>query len=494
MIRSVLSPTTSLRAILCAMSLILAATADAEELQLGATGQYVYNSNFFAAANNEDEANSFQIGPNIAILDGEGRFRYDITYSGAYQYYVDQDGVDDWESRLRVRATYDIDRRTSVQVSNRFRDVTNLRFGRQDIAIGNGALDPTQDQFFRNDLEVELVRNLTRRWDLRVRAGYHWIDFDKNIDRSDSEAYEVGTELDYQLATKHSVGVGASYIYQEFDEDLQSFGSQGDYVTTFARWTWDVTDRIQFSMSGGPAWVRSEEDASASVTQTQFVGGRINDQTTRANFLSCNLDPVFNVPVASRCDFNTAPPIEAADLGPRENFPILAGERVGSADTVTFFGGASILAGFAEWNLLTTYARRQATTSGDSLASSFDQVIINLEYAPPRYRWSTFVAFSFDRRESLTESTDIDYVVVNGTGGAAERSFAFTRVQNSERRIDNYVGIVGAGWALSRNWTGTLEFRYRKTETRNGGINNPDSDTYLLLFTIDYDYDPIRLF
>jgi hypothetical protein len=483
-----LSPLT----VLFVLAFLATGVVRADELQLGATGQYVHNSNFFAANNNPDAANSFQLGPNVAILDGEGRFRYDITYSGAYQAYVDQDGVDAWESRLRVRGTYDIDRRTSIQVSNRFRDVSNLRFSRQDIELGNGALDPTPDQYFRNDLEVELVRNLTRRWDLRLRAGHHWIDFDENIDRSDSQAYEVGTELDYQLATKHSVGVGISYVYQDFEEAFSRLGSQGDYVNTFARWTWDVTNRIQFSMSGGPAWIRSEEDPSNSISQTQFVGGKINGDTNRANFLSCN--QVNGIEVASRCDFNTAgaPPIPASDLGGIQNFDLTAGQRVGSADTLTFFGGASVLASFSEWNLQTIYSRRQATTSGDSLASSFDQVIVNLEYAPPKYRWSTFVAFSFDRRETLTEGTDVDFVVVNAVDGSAQRTTAFTRIENNRSRRDNYVAIAGVGMGLSRNWAGTLEFRYRKTETRDRGINQPDSDTYLLLFTIDYAYDPIQ--
>lgn len=467
---------------------------EAAELQLGATGEYVYNSNFFNAANDEENANSFQIGPNVALVDTDGRFRYDLTYTGGYQAYVDQDGVDAWESRLRVRGTYDFTRRTSIQVSNRFRDISNLRFSEQDIELGDGALDPTRDRYFRDDLEVELRHAFTRRLEGRLRAGYHWIDFEDNIDRNDSQAFDVGAELDYRLATPHVVGAGVGYTYQDFDNAFSRLGSQGDFIESYLLWQWDITDRIQWRMQGGPAWVRSEDDPANSVRQTQFVGGDINGETNRANFQSCNL--VNGIPVASRCDFQTAgaPPIPAADLGGVQGFALTTGERVGSASEVTFFGGAALTASFAEWNLLLSYSRRQATASGDAVASSFDQMIVNLEYAPPKYRWSTFAAFSFDRRESLTEGTDVDFVVANGVGGAAERVLAFTEIVQTRTLRDNYVAIAGVRNALSRNWAGTLELRYRRSEFEDRGTSRPGTDTFLVLFRIDYAHDPIRVF
>jgi hypothetical protein len=473
---------------------LAANAAGAAELQLGATGQYVYNSNFFNAPNDPDAANSFQIGPNVAIVDTDGRFRYDVTYTGGYQAYVDQDGANAWESRLRARGTYDITRRTSIQVTNRFRDISNLRFSEQDIELANGALDPTRDRYLRDDLEVELSHALTRRIDWRIRAGYHWIDFDKNVDRNDSQSVDVGTEFDYQLFTPHAIGAGISYTYQDFENAFSRIGSQGDLIEGYALWRWDITDRIQWTMQGGPVWVRSEDDPVNSVRQTQFVGGDINGQTNRANFLSCNV--VDGIPRASRCDFQTAgaPPIPASDLGGFQSFALTTGDRVGSASDVTFFGGAALSASYAEWNLLLSYTRRQATTSGDATASSLDQAIVNLEYAPPKYRWSTYVAFSFDRRESLTKSTDVDFVVTNGVDGAAQRALAFTEVVQTRTLRDNYVAIAGVRGALTRNWSGTFEFRYRHSEFENRGISQPGTDTFLLLFTVDYTYDPIHIF
>ncbi|MCR9096898.1 MAG: hypothetical protein NXI30_21975, partial [bacterium] len=103
-------------ALVAFLSLVLPSAGRAAELRLGIDGNYTYNSNYFSDNQNEDEANSFQFGPSVELLDQEGRFRYEIQFGGLYQAYVDQDGVDAWESRLRARATYDLTERTRVRV------------------------------------------------------------------------------------------------------------------------------------------------------------------------------------------------------------------------------------------------------------------------------------------------------------------------------------------------------------------------------------------
>ena len=157
--------------LLCAASGLLGLTtrpAGAAEIQLGAETQYFYESNFFSSRRNEEDANSFQFGPIVDIRDNEGRFLYDINFTGGYQAFVDQDGVNAWESRLRSRFDYQITPRTTIRVSEQFRDISNLRFSRQDIAVADTALDPNQDRYFRNDIELELLHDLTRNLEMRV--------------------------------------------------------------------------------------------------------------------------------------------------------------------------------------------------------------------------------------------------------------------------------------------------------------------------------------
>jgi len=499
-----------LRALSCLVALavlsVLSAglTADAAELELGVTSQYVYNSNFFANAGNANAVNSFQLGPTVRVSDSEGRFGYDVTYTGAYQAYVDQDGVDAWESRLRARLSYEIDRRTTIRLTNRFRDVSNLRFSRQDIELGDTALDPNQDRYFRNDLELELIRELTSLLELRLRTGHHWIDFDDNIDRNDSQAFDVGGELNYQLSTQHTVGIGAEYTYQDFEGAFSRLGSEGQYINGYLSWVWDITSSIQFRMNGGPSWIRSDEDDTRSVSQTAFVGGRVNGDLLRADFNSCapgfNAIPPALPPVgsqlASDCDFQTtgAPAITGTnDLGGIQGFTIPIGDpRVGTASELTFFGGASVQGRIAEWVLQASYSRRQSTTSGDGLASSLDRVAIDLEFDDPNSRWSPFIAGSWDRRETLTEATFVDFVVDPGPAGEALRVSATTSIEESRSRRDNFTAIAGLRGAIDRNWSGTAEFRYRRTESRDRSISRPGVDTFFILFTVEYLYDVLQ--
>lgn len=473
-----------------ALAILLASTVHAEELRLGIDGNYTYNSNFFSSVSNEDPASSFQIGPSLQLDDPDGRFRYELGFDGAYQVYADQSGVDAWESRLRARATYDLTARTSVRVTERFRDISNLRFSRQDIALADTALDPNQDRYFRNDLELELLHDLTELLELRLRGEHHWVDFEQNIDRSDSQAFDVAAELRYRVATRHFLGTGLSYTYQDFEQALSRLGSKGEYVTGYATWTWNVTDAITFSANGGPSWIRSDEDDPGEVAQTEFVGGRLQGDLFRANINSCDVVvPIGRL--ASNCDFVSFPPIAAADLGELQGFALTGGPRVGTDSTLTFFGGASITIDLADWNLDASYARRQSTTSGDGLASSLDRVAFEVEYAPRRFRWSVFVAGSWDRRETLTDATVVDFVVVDGGSAQARRLSAITSIRTRSSRRDNFTLITGYRHRLDQNVAATLDGRYRRTELRDAGPSRPGIDTFFVVLTLEYDFDPI---
>lgn len=471
--------------VILTMALLAVCPAMGEELFLGVAGNYTFNSNYFSSANNTDEANSFQIGPTVQLNDPDGRFRYEIGYDGAYQAYADQDGVNAWESRLRARATFDLTTRTRIRITERFRDISNLRFSRQDIALADTALDPNQNRYFRNEVELELIHDVTELLQVRLRAEHNWIDFEENNDRSDSTAWEGAGELRYQIASEHFVGAGASYTHQEFDQSLTELGSTGQYVTAFATWIWNVTDAVTFTANGGPSYVHSDEDDQTQIAQTQFVGGRLGGDIFRADFASCDGG------LASLCDFASVAPIPAADLGTLNVFPLAAGNRVGSDSTLTFFGGAAIAVDVAEWNFDLSYQRRQSTTSGDGLASSLDRLAMELEFAPPKWRSSVFVAASWDRRETLTDSTVIDFNVVAGPGGAAQRNTALTRVESDSTVRDNYTVIAGYRYRLEDNFAGTLDGRYRRTEIDDPNRSRPGIDTFFVVLTFEYTLDPI---
>jgi len=483
---------TSLAALLLGLT-VLAGTsslASAEELILGVEGNYTYNSNFFSGANNEQDAHSFQFGPTIDLSDPDGRFQYQIQFDGAYQAYTNQSGVDAWQNRLFARASYDLTDRTRIRITDRFRDISNLRFSRQDIAVADTALDPTQDRYIRNDVEVELIHDLTELLEVRLRGEHHLIDFDQNLDRNDSFAWEAAGEVRYRAAENHFLGAGASYTIQDFDQALSRIGSTGEYIQGYATWTWIITDAITFTANGGPSFIRSDEDTISNVQQTEFVGGQLNGQTVRAQFGSCGTPPS-----SRQCRIaggaNVSP-----DLGDLLTFGVdQSGGVVGQDDALTFFGGASLTANLANWNLQIAYQRRQSTTTGDGLASALDRVSGEIEYAPPKYRSSVFLAGSWDRRETLTDSTVVDFQLVAAAPTAdAQRdigALATTSVESNSTRRDNYTVIAGYRYRLDDNLAVTLDGRYRRTEITGANANRPGNDTFFAVITFDYQLDPI---
>lgn len=465
--------------------------ARAAELTLGATGEYAFTSNFFSSAEDEDEASSFAVGPTLELTEDRGRLAYELGYNGAYQVYVDQDGANNWESFARGRVSYALDSKTTLRLTDRFRDVSNLRFGRQDIALADTALDPNQDRYLRNVLELELIRDLSRRLELQIAGAHYWTDFRENVDRNDSHAFGARSELRYQIADRHDLGIGGSYLRQEFEDALARFGSTSDTASGYVIWDWRLSDTVVFSASGGPSWIRSEYDDAARVVDRQFVGGRIGNDLFRANANSCDVDPRIGVPVASNCDLRSNP-VPASDLGPRESFDLGFGTGFGEDSVVTGFGAASIRAALGSWNLEAAYSRRQSTTSGGGLASSLDQVYAEAEFSPPNLRFSPFVAASWDRRETLTEATIVDFTIVSGVGGAAERSVAFTRTDDRAERRESVTAIGGVRTAFTRHQSATFEFRYRRTQGRDQGISQPSADIYFAVVTFAYTLDPIQ--
>lgn len=469
------------------VGLTAAGAAGAGELRLGAEGNYTFNSNFFSATSDPDPANSFQLGPTIRLEDEEGRFRYEIDFAGAYQTYADQDGVDAWESRLRTRLSWELSERTRIRLTDRFRDISNLRFSRQDIVVADTALDPNQDRYLRNDLDLELFHDLGELAQLRLRGSHRWVDFRQNRDRNDSMAWEAAGELRLQLAPTHAVGLGVGYVHQDYEEALARFGSTADYVNLFANWTWNVLDNVTLTANGGPSWVRSEEDDDRTTRQTTFVGGELNGEVRRAQLQACN------PPQASNCllALGSNP---ASDLGSIETFVIRAGDpRIGIEEAITFFGGVGLDATFDDWNLQLAYQRRQSTTSGDGLASSLDRVTTEVEWAPRRLRWSFFVAGSWDRRETLTDSTVIDFDLdtsVAPTDDAA-RLEARTRVSSRNSVRDNYTAIAGARYRLDEWLSATLDGRYRRTEIATPGPDPEGIDTIFVVLTFAFELAPI---
>ncbi|MEO1079007.1 MAG: hypothetical protein AAFY29_05575 [Pseudomonadota bacterium] len=467
--------------------------ASAAELNLAIDSRYVYNSNFFLAESDPDDANSLDLGARLNAADQVDQFRYELDYEVNYQEYLDQQGVDAWEHRLRAFAVYDINRLSSLRVENHYRDLTNLRFTRSDIALGDTGLEPDQDRFQRNDLEIEYRRDLNRNTEVRLQFEHQFIDFERNRNRSDSDALKLGSELWLRLTPTQRFGLGLSYVEQTFDAEGDRLASEGSYVTASLRWQAQLTPQVDIEVFGGPSWLESEQQLPSQVTAETFVGGSINGDLFRANADSCNLDIDLQLRRASACNLSSVahPPIPADDLGPIEGFDLLQDGVSLDDETTTFFGSARISAQLTDWRLSARYARTQNTTSGDALVSSLDRFTLTSEYEIPGQQWSVYFSGSWERRESLTNARFVDYSVASGPENAARRDRAFTARRDPNERRDATTFLLGTRHQLSRKLSTSFELRYREIDRDIVG-DSAETDATLFVIELSYALDPRR--
>lgn len=473
--------------------LLLPSSGFCYDLTIGLDAAYVHDSNFYGTASDEESADSIEPGGNVTLEHEGDRLRYLARYIGSYQAYRKQDEADAPEHRLRLNGSFDIDPLTTVQLKNYFRDVENQRFLQDDILSGDTGLEPNDDRYQRNDLELMLHRDISRSWELEINGTQQFVNFDNNVDRSDSDSIGIGSRVLYRYSARHRFGGGLSWVGQNFDGDDIRLDAEADYLITEMAWVFDIGEQIKLVVNGGPAWITTKEDATDFVQQTQFVGGSQGGELFRANVLSCDFDGVTGI--ASRCNADTpgAEPIPADNLGNVQDFPLSVGPQVGEdEDDVTFFGGVSLVARFSDWTVDADLRRQQNAPSGDAIAASLTRLRGELGYAPPLAKWDAYVAGSVERREAFNNSTAIDYTVVSGPEEAAQRSQAFTEDQDSGDHRDTFTAMTGVRRHFSRSLTGELGVSYRHTERQVSGQQNNEKDTYFFVAKISYVFDTIH--
>ena len=471
--------------------LIAAAPTFGNEISLGVESAYIYESNFYRTTDNEVAEDSMEVSGIITAERDEGRLNYLASYKGSYQAYREQDGANAPEHRLRLRSSFDIDPITKIHLNNRFRDVRNLNFTREDIFDGDSGLEPNRDRYQRNDLELMLHRSLSRAWELELDATHRFIDWKDKTNRSDSVSYEIGARLYHRLARRHRFGGGVSYMWQEYDGNETRVDVDAKYLLTNLAWTFDIADQVQLVVYGGPAFISTTEDDPGAVTQEQFVGTARGDTVFRANVNSCGFDEELGIGIASRCNFDI-PGVPADDLGEVVTFPLDLGPNVGEDDDVVMFGGVTLNATFSDWTVDVDLRRQPSVTSGDAIASSLTRFRWEVGYAPVRNDWEAYVAGSWEQREAITSSTRIDFTVIPGPDNAAQRDLAFTRVRDPDDRRASLTGLVGVRKQFSRAFSGSLSFRYRRTEQRVTG-QDTFKDYYFVVIDASYAFDSFRL-
>jgi hypothetical protein len=499
--RDAVVPSPSPRASGRACSLIAAAllacspALHGHELDLGLDSRYLYFSDLASPGEDAQPEHGLELEPRARLAHATRSGRYRIDYAGSYQRYYEQPELNALEHRVRARVRRKLNARTALEIDERYRDVSNLRFSLLDLDAGDTALGPTQQRFLANDLVLLLTHDLSARLFLRSEVHHQLVAFLETEDRNDSQAITASGELGYRLSPRSSVGVEMNGGRQFFDATASRTGSEADVIGLNLVFETRWNPRSVVSARWGPALVRSTDDVPAAVLAPARVGRRVEGRTFLSAFERCAVDRGSGLRLASGCDPATpAQGIEVQDgLGAAERYAVVEPVTGRGDDVLTHFGRLRYDGAHEDltWSLF--YERRLSTTAGNALASSLDRTGATLDYLPSGSAWRWYCAARLDRRRSITSGLVLDFALVSDADGAARRDRVLLRRINEADELDNVTLVAGLEHRLDRRTRASVEFRYLDAMQRNlGGRINPP-DRYLFAVSLSHDFNPIRL-
>lgn len=477
-----------------------ATSAWAQEFTLRVANDTEFNSNYLARQDDSRPSFSNRLGPRISLRDPYGRLIYSIDYLGQFAWYIEpwNSRLNQWNHMFTANGSYQVSRRTQFSVTESFRDQESVRFGSDEMEDLTDTLDAGQDRFKRNVFGYKLEHSFTRRL-AGVMTGQHdWVDFELDINRSDSVSVGLQGQLVYALTRADKVGGGVGFSYQSFDEAVRTPGSRGKIWNAFVSWSRGFPGDLNVSLSGGPTLFVTTTSTDIAATN---VGFRLDPDTNSVMDLQfreiaappCN-DLMLGIGLReSTCGFSpTNPPAAPALVG--VSLPLVEGRD--TQDDLTFFARVNITKTWVDWEFSALYSRSQSSAAGDGGASTLDRVLIRVRYEPNR-TWSLYSSLGWNRRDRAARPIEVeDFIVTDDGSGFAQRVSAIG-VRGSRRlNSDQLTTVLGIARDFSRRFNGNLEFRYRY-QLRRRRNQNVGSDfaanIFILNLRLNYSLAPIRI-
>ena len=481
--------------------LVLRATAAwAQELTFRVANDTEFNSNYLARENDPEVSFTNRIGPRVTLRDPYGRLTYSLDYTGQFGWYLEpwDSRLNAWDHSLIASGSYAISPRTQFSLHETFRDQASVRFGSDETEDLTDTLDAGQDRFKRNTLGYRLEHGFTSRLSGVVTGQHDWVDFDVDINRSDSVSMGLQGQLVYALTRADRVGGGVGFAYQSFDEAVSTPSSRGKIWNAFVSWSRRFGGDLNISMSGGPTFIASTSSTDVAVTN---VGFRLDPNATSIADLQfreiaappCN-DLMLGLGLReSTCGFSpTNPPGAPTLVG--VSLPFVEGED--TQDDLTFFARVNITKTWIDWEFSALYSRSQSAAAGDAGTSTLDRVLIRVRYEPNR-TWGLYGTLGWNRRDRAARPIGVEDFIVTDDGSGFAQRVAVVGARGSRRlNSDQLTTVLGITRDFSRRMNGNFEFRYRY-QFRRRRNQNFGSDVavniFILNLRLNYSLDPIRI-
>lgn len=443
----------------------------------------------------------YRIKPLVRLRQIEDdRLTYNLRAAPAYSVYFVTDNLDGWDVVINGWADYQITQRDRLRFTTGFTNIRSIRSQNIVDETGDPLLvvdDDGRTQRFQADLEY--IRSLNSRMQLSLGANYDRWDYDRS-NAIDNQGVSATGGFVHAITRRLAWGFDLTGRYRGFVETALAPGvvrpasiSAVVNLNLLARLS--ITPTINFDVSGGPAYVYTDQDLPTSALVPRWFG--VSGAVPRGRvFLGCTF--IVSCPLDDAA-FLTGrlgeTSLATADLGN----PLLG--RSNSAPT--YFISAAIKKEFVRGSALAAFTRSEDAGSGQGNVSILNSLVLQANYSLSD-DWRLFINGVFNLRSFVTRTATVGVQAVLSTepGAVSDNGFplaesgqwtstlATTALQND---LKQYWVEASAQRRLSEKSYLQLKFRYYyQNQQASLTLNPTEFDNISGIVTFNYEFDAIR--
>lgn len=391
------------------------APAKAHQVQIGVEQGVDVQSNAFGSRVSPVTDGRYRLIPVVTLEQPDSDFTYFLRYRPIYSGYFRSDGINGVDHQIRATSSYQFDARDIIRLESNFFRARGIRSNTFTDAAGQLDSIPTlAGTTQRFDAELSLDHAFSSRTTGTMGVRYNRWDY-SDSSNVDNQGYGARLQLTHAPTARWSVGANVDGRYRTFDETGLSPASFSTVINANLIAEIQLTDRLSFEASGGPAGVFSRQSEPGPRLVSRWspvlfdpvlcpVGpcGRLwgPDPAMTSN---CTLS-TFGIPVLEGCRLTAGPvttvpgfpdDIVAVSVDPAQN---VFGR---SDESLTYFVSVRVVQRLRTGQIEASFTRNEDAVAGIGSSTIVNLGRVGFSYTPSDY-W-TFQAYgTYSVRESVS--------------------------------------------------------------------------------------------
>jgi hypothetical protein len=471
----------------------------------------------FRSPDDEESGPSIRTGPDLLLRDRTGDLDWSARYNPRYENFFTIDGADSTDHFFVVDGTWSITDRDELSLTNDFSYTQNIfqRLSGGGLgAVTPGQLDIGRQSQLQNLFSTIYKRHLTPLWTLESTVSNSY--YDPQDDLSPASFVNSGSaQITRPISARSNAGVGISVTRQDFEDTEFRPGEGTTYYQSFGIWTYALTPRMSFSLSGGPAWVAPDAIDAVDSDVGQFplrngtlisTDGCVREGGTAVLSRGCQR--------ASIVRFPSGTPVSGILIVDPSSVPrtTVRAAQVEPDATLTFYGRTELTRRGETWDASIGYERSSSAASGLGTSTDVDTVSAKFGWTPSPL-WVFDVLAVWEMQKSSSQSAvpafalsptsvliDAQGNIVNDPAQAAFRApdaaeitgFQSLLVDDAFQTI-SYLAQVRALRRISKRTSLVGAISWLRQEPENDFGSTDSIDSLRVEFGVTWSLDPIHL-